>query len=342
MFKINKLNILLPKFPENQVFDSRDIDSHSHNQSKLKPENFFNIIKKDNLSEIRSSWNLACLNYNCHLNKFLLLDIQTNNSFYRGIICGVSSKTLNKELVIPHEKVFKKKVKKLQNYLDIVKIQAEPVVFGTSFSKEINSLIKSSILNKPIIDFNYKNINYSIRYFELNDSINKFSKFYIVDGHHRTSSFKSFSKEYQKEHQLLTFLTDIKDVKSDKFTWQVIDPSRHLINSIRNLKKTAFKPDNQLFWAMYKNEYYVFNKSDLKNLSIINLEKWIIKSGDKIKRYYTVGNKKYNYSNGIVFNFPTLTFNQIIDSINKQEIFPQKSTFLEPKMLTGLTISELV
>ena len=230
-------------------------------------------------------------------------------------------------------------MKKLQNYLDIVKIQAEPVVFGTSFSKEINDAALDIDSLDILLNFNYKNINYSIRYFDLKDHLNKFSKFYIVDGHHRTSSFKSFAFS---PGILTTFLTDIKDVKSDKFTWQVIDPSRHLINSICNLKKTAFKPDNQLFWAMYKNEYYVFNKSDLKNLSIINLEKWIIKSGDKIKRYYTVGNKKYNYSNGIVFNFPTLTFNQIIDSINKQEIFPQKSTFLEPKMLTGLTISELV
>ena len=340
--KIHNLNIFIPKSPIDQVFDSIDIDFHSKNQSKLKPENFFNIIKNKNLSEIRSNWDSSLLNenYNYFKNKTFLIEIKSNELFYQGILCGISSKILKKELVIPHEKVFKKRVDKLKNYLDIVKIQAEPVVFGTSFPKEINTLIKLSSKNKAILDFKYKNFNYSIKKLNLIDSINNFSKFYIVDGHHRTSSFKSFSKNSKKEFKLLTFLIDVKNIKTDKYTWEVIKPSRNIVNSLKKLKKSSFKPDSELFWAIYEDEYYVFDRTDLGKLSIINLEKWIMKFGDKIKRYHDIKNKKYD--NSIIFNYPIFSFNQIIDSINKQGVFPQKSTFLEPKMITGLTISELV
>ena len=344
MLKIDKIDVFLPNSPKNQVFDSRDIISYNSNKMKVKDDNFFNIINKKNTLQIRSAWKSSLLsdNYNYHSKKMFLLEIKSKTSFYRGILCGISSNLLNNETVIPHESVFKTRVKKLKNYLDIVKLQAEPVVFGTKFSNQINLEIESSLKKKPIVDFNYKMINYSIRNFNLKDSINNFTKFFIVDGHHRTSSFRLFSKNSNKEYQLLTFLTDIGNIKSDKFTWQVTDPSKNLINSVKKLSKNKSIPNDNLFWAFYKNEYYIFNKAELIDLNIINYEKWIVKHGDLIERYHSYHKDEINFSNSIVFNYPTLSFNEIIKSINKHQIFPQKSTFLEPKMLTGLTINELV
>ena len=346
MFKINPLNVFIPKSPKNQVFDSRDINFHLLNNDKLKKENFFNIIKRNTLSEIRFNWVLSRLNGNYVYNssKNYLLDIKSKKSFFRGIICGVSTEILKQGLIVPHEEVFKNKVNKLKNYINEVKIQAEPVVFATSFSKEINDVVNLSATNKPTLDFNFKNIRYSFREINFKDSINKFSKIYLVDGHHRTASFKLFSKESKKEFQVLTFLTDISNVKSGKFTWQVTNPSKKLINQVRDLKRVIFKPDPQSFWVKHQNNYYIFGESDFGDvLSIFNLEKWIIKWGDKIKRFYKDDVYKINNElNSIIFNYPRVTFNEIIGSTNKNQIFPQKTTFLEPKMLTGLIISELV
>jgi uncharacterized protein (DUF1015 family) len=344
MLKIDKIDVFLPNSPKNQVFDSLDIISYNSTKTKVKDDNFFNIINKKNTSHIRSAWKSSLLsnNYKYHSKNMFLLEIKSKKSFYRGILCGISSNILDNEIVIPHESVFKTRVKKLKKYLDIVKLQAEPVVFGANFSNQINLEIESSLKKKPIIDFDYKMINYSIRNFDLKDSINNFTKFFIVDGHHRTSSFKLFSKNSNKEYQLLTFLTDIGNIKSDKFTWQVTYPSKYLINSVKRLSKTKSRPNDNLFWAFYRNEYYIFNESELIDLNIINYEKWIVKHGDIIKRYHSYNRDENNFSNCIIFNYPTLSFNEIIDSINRSEIFPQKSTFLEPKMLTGFTINELV
>ena len=346
MLKINPLNFFMPKSPKNQVFDSRDIGFHLLNKGKLKKENFFNIIKRNTLSEIRYNWVLSRLNGNYIYNssKYYLLDIKSKKTFFRGILCGISSKILKQNLIVPHEEVFENRVNKLKKYLKEVKIQAEPVVFATSFSKEINDVVSLSAISEPTLDFNFKNISYSFREINFKDSINKFSKVYIVDGHHRTASFKSFSKESKKEFQLLTFLTDISNVKSGKFTWHVINPSKKIINRVKELRRVISKPDPQSFWVKYQNNYYVFGDSDIGDvLSIYNLEKWIIKCGDKIKHFYQDDIYKINNDlNSIIFNYPRVTFNEIIDTTNKHQIFPQKTTFLEPKMLTGLIISELV
>ena len=341
MIKIQKLDIYLPRFPENQVFDSRDLSFYKNNLKKSRKSNFFNIINKNKTSEIRAAWNKLVVNkkYEYYSKNIFLLDIKSSNSFFRGILCGVSSKVLNNEIVVPHEKVFEERAEKFKNYLDLVRLQAEPVVFGTSFSKEVINSIKTSVKNKPILDFSYKKINYSIRKLYLKDSINNFSKFYIIDGHHRTSSFKLFSENSKHDHNLLTFLTDIGNIKTDKFTWQVKEPSIKIINSIKKLDKTINKPDSNLYWALYNDEYFLFNKTHLSEMKLSNLEKWILKSGDIIKRHHEIKDKS---TKGIIFNYPMLSIKKIIRSMNKQEIFPQKSTFLEPKMLTGLTINELV
>jgi len=245
-------------------------------------------------------------------------------------------------LIVPHEDVFENRVEKLKNYLNEVKIQAEPVVFATNFSRELINHIELSVLNNPIEKFNFKNKKYTIRSIDLKDSINKFSKFYIVDGHHRTASFKLLSEESKKDYQLLTFITDISCIKSDKFTWEVSSPSINLINEIKRLEFTSFAPSSNSFWATYQGKNYIFKESDLDKLSIFNLEKWIITSGDKINRYYYKDiDQKSNNSNSIIFNYPIITFNQVINSTKNHKLFPQKTTFLEPKMLTGLTISEL-
>ena len=59
---------------------------------------------------------------------------------------------LDKQIVSPHEEVFEKRVEKLKTYLANVKIQAEPVVFATNFSKEINANIEETVAKKPIKD----------------------------------------------------------------------------------------------------------------------------------------------------------------------------------------------
>tara|TARA_B110000444_G_C18848126_1_gene603465 strand:- start:1675 stop:2706 length:1032 start_codon:yes stop_codon:yes gene_type:complete len=343
MLKVNRLNIFLPTYPQNQVFDSRDIAYHKSNQNKLKSDNFFNIIHNKNLFKIILNWKTACDNneYEKYPNKTFLLDIKSDKSFFRGILCGVSSNMLDKQIVSPHEKVFEKRVEKLKTYLANVKIQAEPVVFATNFSKEINANIEETVAKKPIKDFTYNNISYSIRELDIKDSINHFNRFYIVDGHHRTSSLKLFSNSSNEEFQLLTFLTDINDIESDKFSWKTTNPSKSLINSINKLSKSFHKPDPQKFWINYKQEYYLIDEFHIGKMTINNFEKWIIQFGDKINRYHFKNNDMPNSPNSVTYNFPTLTFDQIVKTINNNKTFPKKTTYLEPKMLTGLFVSEL-
>ena len=42
----------------------------------------------------------------------------------------------------------------------------------------------------------------------------------------------------------------------------------------------------------------------------------------------------------ITFNYPPISFNKIVKS-NKNKLLPKKTTYLEPKIVTGLIISSL-
>ena len=344
MIKIEPIDFYLPKNPPDQVFESTDIKKLKSNNKSVKSNNFFNIINTKNLKELKLSWEKSLLadNYNQILNSYYLLEIRSEQNTFKGILCGISSKKIKNNLIFNHEEVFYDRVKKLKNYLKSVEIQAEPVVFGTNFSKEIKEIINSTSKNKPDLSFVYKNIRYSLRKIILKDSIKKFESFYIIDGHHRTASIKLLADDLNTNYKLLTFLTDIDSIECDKFIWKVSNPSINLIERIKIFKTSFSKPNSNLFWAKFENKYYLFNNFEINHKSIINFEKWILNSGDSIDRYYLDDQRSLeNDSNSIFFNYPLISFEQIIKAVKDNKLLPKKTTFFKPKMLTGFVIKKL-
>ncbi|MAD11374.1 MAG: hypothetical protein CMC04_01455 [Flavobacteriaceae bacterium] len=344
MIKIEPIDFYLPKNPPDQVFESIDIKKIKSNNKSVKSTNFFNIINKKNLKEIKLSWEKFLLsdNYNQILNSYYLLEIRSKQSTFKGILCGISSKKIKNNLIFNHEEVYYNRVKKLKNYLKSIEIQAEPVVFGTNFSKEIKEIINSTSKNKPDSSFVYKKIRYSLRKIILKESIKKFESFYVIDGHHRTASIKLLADDLNTNYKLLTFLTDIDSIECDKFIWKVSNPSINLIERLKIFKTSFSKPDSNLFWAKFDNKYYLFNQFDINHNSIINFEKWILNSGDSIDRYYLDDQRSLeNDSNSIFFNYPLISFEQIINAVKDNKLLPKKTTFLKPKMLTGFVITKL-
>lgn len=344
MIKIEPIDFYLPKNPPDQVFESKDIKKLKSNNKSVKSNNFFNIINTKNLKELKLNWEKSLLadNYNQILNSYYLLEIRSGQNTFKGILCGISSKKIKNNLIFNHEEVFYDRVKKLKNYLKSVEIQAEPVVFGTNFSKEIKEIINSTSKNKPDLSFVYKNIRYSLRKIILKDSIKKFESFYIIDGHHRTASIKLLADDLNTNYKLLTFLTDIDSIECDKFIWKVSNPSINLIERIKIFKTSFSKPNSNLFWAKFENKYYLFNNFDINHKSIINFEKWILNSGDSIDRYYLDDQRSLeNDSKSIFFNYPLISFEQIIKAVKDNKLLPKKTTFFKPKMLTGFVIKKL-
>ena len=157
MIKINSINIHVPKTPSDQVFDSNDLDLINSKNIRLKSKNFYNIINNKNLKEIKYNWesSLYKKNYTTYTNSYFLVEIESKNDKYKGIICGISTDVLKRNLVFPHENVSNIRVEKLKNYLKTVKIQAEPVVIATRYTKDIIIAINLASKNKPILSFDY-------------------------------------------------------------------------------------------------------------------------------------------------------------------------------------------
>ena len=343
MIKINSINIHVPKTPSDQVFDSNDLDLINSKNIQLKSKNFYNIINNKNLKEIKYNWESSLLkkNYTNYTNSYFLLEIESEKDKYKGIICGISTDILKRKLVFPHENVSSIRVEKLKNYLKTVKIQAEPVVIATRYTKDIIIAINLASKNKPILSFDYKKIKYMIKKINIKNSINNFSSFFIVDGHHRLKSLNELSDQLKSDFQLLTLLTEISSVKSNNFIWKVYNPSSRLIKRLIQLNRSNSKPNLNSFWANFKNKYYVFDKSNLKTMSINYFEKWITSNGDIISHINPRAQTPIIHnSNTIIFNYPPISFNKIVKS-NKNKLLPKKTTYLEPKIVTGLIISSL-
>ena len=90
MLKIDKIDVFLPNSPKNQVFDSRDLISYNFSKTKVKHNNFFNIINKKNTLHIRSAWKSSLSNnYKYHSKKMFLLEIKSKTSIYKGILLSL-------------------------------------------------------------------------------------------------------------------------------------------------------------------------------------------------------------------------------------------------------------
>tara|TARA_B100000686_G_C16802406_1_gene987089 strand:- start:1295 stop:2227 length:933 start_codon:yes stop_codon:yes gene_type:complete len=304
------------------------------NNISFSKENYANIIS-ENTSLIRKNWEKAIYkgNYIKYPEQNYILQIQTKSNTYKGLIGGISIKSIYSD-VLPHEKVFEKRVFKLKDYLHKVKLQAEPVVIATSFTANLMNKIRITSNNQPDIFFKYNGNEYKIWRIYLSKENNLYDKGYIVDGHHRTASLLMLSNQENRKYKLLSYLIDASKINSNKYTWRVSKPSKNLILKLNKISSSQKEPDEKLFWAYYNNKYYKLNFTSVKNL-----EDWITLNGDEIYRYYKE-DIKYNYES-IYFNYPLISFNETISMANSGKLLPQKSTLFYPKMLTGLTISNL-
>ena len=126
---------------------------------------------------------------------YIYRQIKAGHAF-TGIIGAVSvDDYLNGKIKI-HEKTIAKREETFVQYLDITKINAEPVLLMARDSKTIDDIIAEKTLERPEYDFTTTNkVHHQFWVIDDAASIAAIEKayagqdaFYIADGHHRSSS----------------------------------------------------------------------------------------------------------------------------------------------------------
>ena len=309
---------------------------------------------------------------------FYLYQISREEKISIGIISLFSTSNLKNGILKKHENTITKREKIFQRYLLETQINAEPVLIFHKESSEINKIIelykkKNHTYNFTTTDrVNHKlwKISEKSLIDEIIINYNQINEFYIADGHHRVSSSNLISKKLKKETFFLSFLVSEKNIFCGCFIRYIdnikyahadfleeIKKKFELKDIYKNSKVDSIKSKSDLITIFFNNTYYdlllkkeYVNDAHFTNTQIIDYH--IFNQILKIKDTKQTERVKYIESSKIQFflnqnplnNNSLLIFTKTIDSKQLMQIadnnliLPPKSTYIEPKIRSGITI----
>jgi len=309
---------------------------------------------------------------------FYLYQISREEKISIGIISLFSTSNLKNGILKKHENTITKREKIFQRYLLETQINAEPVLIFHKENSEINKIIelykkKNHTYNFTTTDrVNHKlwKISEKSLIDEIIINYNQINEFYIADGHHRVSSSNLISKKLKKETFFLSFLVSEKNIFCGSFIRYIdnikyahadfleeIKKKFELKDVYKNSKVNTLKSKSDFITIFLNNTYYdlllkeeYVNDAHFTDTQIIDYH--IFNQILKIKDTKQTERVKYIESSKIQFflnqnplnNNSLLIFTKTIDSKQLMQIadnnliLPPKSTYIEPKIRSGITI----
>tara|TARA_B100000963_G_scaffold69031_2_gene57290 strand:- start:11487 stop:12686 length:1200 start_codon:yes stop_codon:yes gene_type:complete len=297
---------------------------------------------------------------------------------YTGIIGAAAVKDYLSGKIKKHELTLKKREEKFCNYLKLAGFNAEPVLLCYKENSNINNIIQKYILSRAEYEFTTTDKSlHKLWIINNNDDIKKISKefkkiddLYIADGHHRTASSallskasKTESSSYfmsyllsEKQLNILSFNRLIKSLNNltaknfickirEKFN--VVERSSHCSSTQKN--QFSMYLENQWYSISLKKNYNKnSNKLDPSILSFYILKPILNIIDERTDKNITFveGNvptkelkKQVDNSNyKVAFILKPIIIDDIKKIADKGDTLPPKSTYVEPKLRSGLTI----
>tara|TARA_B100000989_G_scaffold54819_1_gene36844 strand:- start:475 stop:1659 length:1185 start_codon:yes stop_codon:yes gene_type:complete len=309
---------------------------------------------------------------------FYLYQISREKKTSIGIISLFSTSNLKNGILKKHENTITKKEDVFQRYLLDTKINAEPVLIFHKENSEIKKIIELckqknhtynftttdrvnhklwKISEKPII--NEIIINYS-----------KINEFYIADGHHRVSSSNLISKKLKKETFFLSFLVSDKNIFCGSFIRYVENIEYANTDFLKEIKKKfqlkdiykkskvySTKSSSDFITIFFNNTYYdlqlkkeyvnnaYFTDTQIIDYHIFN-QMLKIRNTKQTERVKYIESSKIELflkqnplnKNSLLIFTKTIDSKQLMQIADNNLILPPKSTYIEPKIRSGITI----
>lgn len=296
---------------------------------------------------------------------------------YTGIIGCASTDDYNNDIIKKHEHTIALREETFKTYLDVCNFNAEPVLMMYEENQTIEDIISRYTQTHAEYDFTTTDrIRHSLWLINDKDHINEievaFSKIdnlYIADGHHRSASSALLANErainnsnpdanfkgllsYFIPHTQLSILPfhrifRAKDDAEAKNIFETImstygDPKGDIIVCFGEEKHTISLPsDGQTTvskLASSKVGDHIFSK--FCRVKDERTDKRIVHIGGEISiEEFT--EKLNKAKNGIGFYLNPVTTDELFKIADNGEFMPPKSTYIEPKLRSGITILEL-
>ena len=378
MVKINSFFAIRPEKKIAHKVTTRAYADYSQNDIKIELKNnqysFLNIIKQNNTKNQTKKYELIRKKISdFEKNKILNTEKQKSIYVYRqtegkrdfvGIICTIELKDYIERKIKIHEHTIKKRESLFAQYLAGTKIHAEPVLL--TYNSNISYIQKKHMSNENLI-YSFKtkdNTHHSVWQIKEQREIQKiqqaFSKIehlYIADGHHRMAS----SARNQPQGECLAYILPKKSLITYPFHRSVKIDNKLLKKFKNNLTlkkiKHPIKNTNKI-QCLINNKWHQIIDNENKDSNNLMIEKItndifpkifnIIDERKSKNVTFIPGNqsiisieKKWHKKQEILFILKPITIEKILELAQKNQTTPAKSTFIIPKIPSGLIMMKI-
>lgn len=288
-----------------------------------------------------------------------------SNKFYTrtGIFCLVKSDPEHK-IILPHEQTKPKPLEDRLNLISSLNLQTSPPFFliEDEDKKFYNKLLE--FLDKKYLVLNFKDDKgeehkvYRIIYGMKELSwLKKFvleKPLFIADGHHRYKITSEYLKKINKKY-LMGYICSFADEGLLILPTHRAVVGRYILEEVKNyFDLTNWDGKTQPKILLYCNgEFKVLKlKVKLKNINknfqelpYVVLSETVFKNLSKEQIFYHQEMKEVvNFAdkyNGCAFILPPITKDEFIKVVKNNLVFPPKTTYFYPKVLSGLFCYDL-
>ncbi len=281
------------------------------------------------------------------------------NEKFTGVIGLVSIEDYHKEKILKHENTIEKREALFSNYLKNIGFHAEPVLLARERNSSWEQAMDETMKSRPEADFatadgvfhkiwipSKENTEIIIKASESID------KFYVADGHHRLSSSALVGESngvlamvINKEQLKITpFYRLVKGPRVNNLDWTLNLEAKRLDNSPNSLPKTGIYALDDRGWWHIKKDDLLFPESKWLYENILSPVWNIIDERNDPRIRYIAGNRnpkeieRERKRDEVIFISPSPSWSQIQEASDNGAMLPPKSTYIEPKLRSGMIL----
>lgn len=302
---------------------------------------------------------------------YYLYEQSYNLTSYIGIVGLVSSDDYTNNNIKKHENTIYSKEKMFVEYLEETRFQADAILLAHKKNNNLKSIYQNIKKIRPEYEFTttdkllhklWKISNKKI-IDQITEEFKNIDKVYIADGHHRCASTSKLKNNKnimsllisEEQLRVSSFNRLVKTNITDFELFNKIDEKFYINKTILDIpikqNEIIMFKSNQKYLLQPKKGSYIDSEICRLGVSILfnNILFPILNIKDERKtdkmeflpnssNFSEVKNKINSKSFDIAFILKPITINEIKEVADKNKYMPPKSTYIEPKLRSGLTI----
>ncbi len=290
---------------------------------------------------------------------------------FLGWMGGISVDDYRSGIIKIHEHTIEKRENLFAEYLATTGINAEPVLMFSTYPKDFKIWTSSLQERLPLTDFTTTDkIRHTLWIVDQHEEIalvqsafSNFESVYIADEHHRSASSERLQRahpEWEEAKYFLSYVIDQEDLTIHPFHRMVCDESmqderinRFLIENFEPILEERSEPlKGEFAWRNISGtSYWKFKEEiglDPEKLAsqlltpLLNIED--IRRDKRIR--YCEGPKGLSFIDDSIqkkkiqsaFLLSSVTTEELCNVADQSGVMPPKSTYIEPKLRSGLVI----